>query len=330
MCGEPRVAAECTCTEREVGRCSRPTMRPDRTANDDRDHGDGSSTRPRGRRTSGSLTETRVRDWQYWSALVAADRTMNPCPLDGTDQLARHVLAACIEPDGPVDADGDQALVIVDARHPAFLPGGEAARPWDAATGALVRRPLRRRCSWPPSPAIAAPAVPGVVSMSVLITRAPTGSRLRRGGRTRAGCPYPYPVGRRTQAAPGGLFHNTLRFRGVVPEKTGRFQTGLVTRPITPIRRTGRLETNRPRGGPVAGHVSGTSPLMPASHAVGCARPRARPSAVVRRTRRRGGAGRGLTGCARPRGPAASRLTATRSPRATTICRSIRASANAI
>ena len=36
-----------------------------------------------------------------------------------------------------------------EARHPTFLPGGEAARPWDAATGALVRRPRRRRCSWP-------------------------------------------------------------------------------------------------------------------------------------------------------------------------------------
>ena len=74
---------------------------------------------------------------------------MTPCPLDGTDQRARHVLAACIESDGPVDADGDQALVIDDARHPTFLPAGEAARPWDAATGALVRRPRRRRCSWP-------------------------------------------------------------------------------------------------------------------------------------------------------------------------------------
>ena len=73
---------------------------------------------------------------------------MNPCPLDGTDQLARTVLAACVEPDGPVDADGDQALVIDDAHHPAFLPGGEAERPWDAATGARVRWPRRRRCSW--------------------------------------------------------------------------------------------------------------------------------------------------------------------------------------
>ena len=127
MCGEPRVAAECTCTEREVGRCSRATVRPGRTVNDERDHGDGSDTRPRGRRTG---------PW-------------NPCALDGTDQRARTVLAACVEPDGPVDADGEQARVIDDARHPAFLSGGEAARPWDAATGARVRRPRRRRCSWP-------------------------------------------------------------------------------------------------------------------------------------------------------------------------------------
>ena len=73
---------------------------------------------------------------------------MNPCPLDGTDQLARHVLAACIEPDGPVDADGEHARVIDDARKPVFLSGGEAARQWDAATGARVRRPRLRRCSW--------------------------------------------------------------------------------------------------------------------------------------------------------------------------------------
>ena len=130
MCGEPRVAAECTCTEREVGRCSRPTVRPGRNVHDERDHGDGSDTRPRGRRTSGSLTETRVCDWQYWRERFdgSADQNTNPCALDGTDQLARHVLAACIEPDGPVDADGDQARVIDDARHPAFLSGGEAAR----------------------------------------------------------------------------------------------------------------------------------------------------------------------------------------------------------
>ena len=148
------MAAECRCTEREFGWCARPTVRPGRTVHDDRDHGDGSDTRPRGRRTNGSLTETSVRDWQDWPERFdgSADRHMTPCQLDGTDQRARHVLAAGIESDGPVDADGDQALVIYEARHPTVLPGGEAARPWDTATGALVRRPRRRRGSWPPLP----------------------------------------------------------------------------------------------------------------------------------------------------------------------------------
>ena len=87
ICGEPRVAAECRCTEREFGWCARPTVRPGRTVHDDRDHGDGSDTRPRGRRTNGSLTETSVRDWPYWRERFdgSADRHMNPGPLDGTD-----------------------------------------------------------------------------------------------------------------------------------------------------------------------------------------------------------------------------------------------------
>ena len=155
MCGEPRLAAECTCTdtEGEFGRCSCPTVQPGRTVHDERDHGDGSDTRPRGRRTNGSLTETRVCDWQYLPERFdgSADRTMNPCSLDGTDQRARPVLAACVEPDGPVDADGEQARVIDDAHHPAFLPGGErrhgrGTRPpgresrdqgWDRAIGSV-------------------------------------------------------------------------------------------------------------------------------------------------------------------------------------------------
>ena len=145
MCGEPRVAAECTHTERKVGRCSRPTVRPGRTVNDERDHGAGSDTRPRGRRTSGSLTETRVRDWQYLPERFdgSADRTMNPCSLDGTDQRARTVLAACVEPDGPADADGDQALVIDDARHPTLRCAWGHARRVDGTGGVVSRERTR-------------------------------------------------------------------------------------------------------------------------------------------------------------------------------------------
>ena len=153
MCGEPRVAAECTCTERESGRCSRPTVRPGSNVNDKHDHGDSSSTRPRGRWTSGSLTETRVRDWQYLPERFdgSADRTMNPCSLDGTDPRARTVLAACVEPDGPVDGDGDQARVIMRATRPSCQVArrhGRGTRPpgrsCDGRDAAGARGPLSR------------------------------------------------------------------------------------------------------------------------------------------------------------------------------------------
>ena len=61
MYGEPHVAAECTCTEREFGRCARPTVRPGRNVHDDRDHGDGSDTRARGRRTTTATAPTPAR-----------------------------------------------------------------------------------------------------------------------------------------------------------------------------------------------------------------------------------------------------------------------------
>ena len=148
--GEQRVAVECKFGEREFGPCTRPTLRPGRNANYERDHCDGSYTRQRGREERCSLTERGVRYWDYLPELFdwSAGRNMDPCPLHGTYQLARNVLAACVQLDGTVDADGGHALVIYDERNPAFLPGGEAARQWEAATGALVQRSLLRRCSW--------------------------------------------------------------------------------------------------------------------------------------------------------------------------------------
>ena len=98
------------------------------------------------------------------------------------------------------------------------------------------------------------------------------------------------PASRPITASPRGPLHRSplsTPFPWPTPS-----EVALATRQITPIRRPGRRETSRRRHGPVAGHVSGTSPLMPAFHAVGCATPGG-PYAVGRRTRRRGGAVRG-------------------------------------
>ena len=170
ICGEPRVAAECRCTEREFGWCARPTVRPGRTVHDDRDHGDGSDTRPRGRRTNGSLTETSVRDWPYWRERFdgSADRHMNPGPLDGTDP-------------GP-GTSSPRASSQTDRSTPM------AIRPWSSTMRATrsscqvarlhgrgTRQPgrecdgrdsagARGRGSWPPAPMI--PTWPGGSTVS--------------------------------------------------------------------------------------------------------------------------------------------------------------------
>ncbi len=148
--GERRVAVECKFTEPEFNRCSRPTMRPGRDKNYERDHCDGTYTRQRGRRARCSLTEIGVRYWQHLPELFdwPPDRDMSPCPLRGTYQLARNVLAACVRPEGAVDANGGHALVVYDDRNPAFQAGGEAEQQWVAATGTLRSEHLLRRCSW--------------------------------------------------------------------------------------------------------------------------------------------------------------------------------------
>jgi hypothetical protein len=61
------------------------------------------------------------------------------------------VLAAAVAPDGTLDPDAGHALVVYDARNPAFATGGEAGRQWQAAAEALRRagqEGLLRRVSW--------------------------------------------------------------------------------------------------------------------------------------------------------------------------------------
>ena len=148
--GERRVAVECKFTEPEFNRCSRPTMRPGRDKNYERDQCDGTYTRQRGRRARCSLTEIDVRYWQHLPELFdwPPDRDMSPCPLRGTYQLARNVLAACVRPDGTVDVGGGHALVVYDDRNPAFRTGGEAEQQRSAAIHGLAHAGLLRRCSW--------------------------------------------------------------------------------------------------------------------------------------------------------------------------------------
>jgi hypothetical protein len=67
--------------------------------------------------------------------------------LDLTYQVVRNVLAACLADDGKLSTDRAHALVIYDARNPAFFPGGMADLQWWAAIRALRYPRLLRRIS---------------------------------------------------------------------------------------------------------------------------------------------------------------------------------------
>jgi restriction endonuclease-like protein len=147
--GPQRVAVECKLTEREFGTCSRPSLREGTDRNYERDYCDGSYTQQRRRSSRCTLTEIGVRYWEYVPGLFdwSSDDDLRPCPLRGTYQLVRNVLAAYVRSDGGFDTDA-HALVLYDARNPAFHAGGESDNQWEATTSALLRPECLRRCSW--------------------------------------------------------------------------------------------------------------------------------------------------------------------------------------
>jgi hypothetical protein len=147
--GSRRIAVEVKYGEAEFGRCSRPKLRPDDPGYE-RDHCDGRYAVQRNRTERCPLTERDIRYWAFVPELFGWSRDVDhsPCPLNSTYQIARNVLAACVHGDGSVDTESAHALVIYDARNPAFHDGGKADQQWRAALGALRYPHLLRRVSW--------------------------------------------------------------------------------------------------------------------------------------------------------------------------------------
>ena len=146
-CG--RVAVECKLTETEFGICSRPRLRPS-DANYTHDYCNGDYLQQQARRSRCSLTEIGARYWSHIPELFSWDNATDwrPCPLADTYQLVRNILAACITLDQRVDTANAHALVIYDARNPAYQDDGEANRQWGAVKSALRNPENLRSCSW--------------------------------------------------------------------------------------------------------------------------------------------------------------------------------------
>lgn len=149
LSGQYHVALECKFTEQEVGSCSRPRLSPV-DSNYAAEYCDGTYTRQRARAERCSLTETGVSYWRHVPRLFhwPSDGDFVPCPLNKNYQLVRNVLAVGVRPDGTVSLDGGHAVLLYDARNPAFREGGSAHSAYTETQKALIEPTMLRKCSW--------------------------------------------------------------------------------------------------------------------------------------------------------------------------------------
>ena len=169
MCEEPRVAAEYTCTEREVGRCSRPTHRAARQERARRARPRRRLLHPLARPADEQLAD---RDPRSRLAVLVSTGRRGP--------EHEPMLAGRDRPTGQARPRRVHRARRTGRRrwrsgpcHRRCAPPGLPVRWRGGAAVGRGHRGARATAATPPvlvapSPAIAAPAVPGVVSMSVL------------------------------------------------------------------------------------------------------------------------------------------------------------------
>jgi hypothetical protein len=135
--GASTVCIECKLSEQKVGPCSRPALPADKAG-----HCDGANPL----RTAGlecGLAKRGVKYWDMMSDLVQVERwkARDGCPMRAPYQLVRNMLAA-----RAVDNRQAHALLIYDARNPAFWPTRDGV--FETLQGDLLVPSLLRRCSW--------------------------------------------------------------------------------------------------------------------------------------------------------------------------------------
>jgi hypothetical protein len=142
--GHYQVAIECKLTEREFGPCSMPRSK------DMKKHCDGSYSVQGNRNKRCSLSEAGVRYWDFVPRLFTwlADENADKCPLRNNYQIVRNVLAACVREDGTISQASGHAVLIYDARNPAFRDGGRGAEAFLFTKKALFNKQNLRRVSW--------------------------------------------------------------------------------------------------------------------------------------------------------------------------------------
>jgi hypothetical protein len=140
--GPALTCVECKLSEAEVGCCSRPALRKEHA-----DYCSGSYVQQKARYHRCVLAERGMTYWDHIPHVLKWDVSSDhsPCPLAAPYQLVRNVLAASVE-NGQVLAGRGHALLVYDARNPAFRPrpGGTV----EALREQMHDPSMLRRSSW--------------------------------------------------------------------------------------------------------------------------------------------------------------------------------------
>lgn len=147
--GNYRIAVECKLSETEVGRCSRPKLRPGNPSYAEQ-FCNGRYAVQLGRSLRCSLSEIGVRYWCYIPELFdwSAKKDLDPCPLNSTYQLVRNLLAVCVDQTGRVSLDSGHVVLLYDGRNPAFQGDGKGITAWNTVRAALKKQSQMQKCTW--------------------------------------------------------------------------------------------------------------------------------------------------------------------------------------
>jgi hypothetical protein len=113
----------------------------------DREYCDGSYHVQIGRHDRCPLSESGTLYWQYVPEFFDWNprSDLTPCPLNRNYQLVRTVLTVAAVPEGSIPG---HAVLLHDARNPAFQPEGEGYMAFCETSDSLLNKDLLLRCTW--------------------------------------------------------------------------------------------------------------------------------------------------------------------------------------
>ena len=147
--GSRQTVIESKFAEDKFGDCTQAQL-TEKKPNFETDYCNGTYTRQRERNERCSLSEKKIKYWEYVPKVLRCrnDVDLDPCPLKENYQLVRNIIVACLLPNGEFSLDNGRVIVLYDERNPSFHEGGKCYISFEETQKSLLLPSLTKKCSW--------------------------------------------------------------------------------------------------------------------------------------------------------------------------------------